>query len=227
MRHVSDQATDKPALRADAERNRQKLLAAAKELFAECGLDVTLDDIARHAGVGTGTAYRRFPNKAALIDELIAERIAAMVALAEAGLEADDPIDGIRTYVTGVLELQIADRSVKQVLFSSERGRERVAAARARLAPAVTRLIERAKAAGAVRDDVLASDVAMTTLMLSTVVDFSRDVEPTLYERYVDVLLDGLRPGRPAPAQPALDMERFHPAMEAYKLGAPPRPSRC
>ena len=68
-------STPEPApLRADAERNRQRLLEAARELFAERGLDVTLDEIARHAGVGTGTAYRRFPNKDALIEALMVER---------------------------------------------------------------------------------------------------------------------------------------------------------
>ena len=69
-------------LRADAERNRQRLLVAAKELFATRGLHVTLDDIARHAGVGTGTAYRRFPNKDALIEALMADRIHEIGAIA-------------------------------------------------------------------------------------------------------------------------------------------------
>ena len=69
-------------LRADAERNRRRLLDAASELFSRRGLEVTLDDIARHAGVGVGTAYRRFPNKDALIEELMTERIDTLRAIA-------------------------------------------------------------------------------------------------------------------------------------------------
>ena len=70
-------------LRADAERNRQRILAAAAELFTERGLEPSLDDVARHAGVGVGTVYRRFPDKASLADALFDERIDALVALAE------------------------------------------------------------------------------------------------------------------------------------------------
>src|ERR687886_281605 len=130
-------------LRADAERNRQRLLVAARELFAQRGLDVTLDDIARHAGVGVGTAYRRFADK--------------------------------------------------DVLFSPGRGRERVAHARRALAPAVAKLVARAVEAGAVRGDMSTTDVPVINFMLNTVVDFSRDVEPELYKRYVAIVLDGLR----------------------------------
>ena len=74
-------------LRRDAERNRQRILAAAGELFAERGLAVTLDDIARHAGVGVGTVYRRYPDKELLIDALFEERLTALCEAAEAALE--------------------------------------------------------------------------------------------------------------------------------------------
>jgi AcrR family transcriptional regulator len=82
-------------LRRDAERNRQRILAAAGELFAERGLSVTLDDIARHAGVGVGTVYRRFPDKNELIDALFEDRLKALCAAAEAALASDDPWDGL------------------------------------------------------------------------------------------------------------------------------------
>src|SRR4051812_30038144 len=74
-------------LRADAERNRQRILDAAREVFADRGLDVTLDEIARHAGVGVGTAYRRFPNKEALVEALMVERIGELEQLARECLE--------------------------------------------------------------------------------------------------------------------------------------------
>src|ERR1700754_2230621 len=111
-------------LRADAERNRQRLLGAAKELFAERGVEVTLDEIARHAGVGTGTAYRRFPNKDALIEALMADRIGESGAIAQECLEDPDPWRAFAVFFERSLALMAADRGLKEVLFSPGRGRE-------------------------------------------------------------------------------------------------------
>ena len=181
-------------LRADAERNRQRLLAAAKDLFATRGLDVTLDEVARHAGVGTGTAYRRFPNKDALIDALMVDRIAELRTLAEECLEDPDPWAGLTGYFDRALALQAADRGLKDVLFSSGRGRERSNHARRQIAPVVTKLVKRAVEAGAVRSDFSTSDVPLINFMLNTIVDFGREVSPDLYKRYLAIVLDGLRP---------------------------------
>lgn len=222
----SDSHAETPTLRADADRNRRRLLDAAREVFAEHGLDVTLDDIARHAGLGVGTAYRRFPNKRVLIDELLVEHVTTMRDIARRQLDAPDPIAGLRGYVQEVVELQVADRSVKQVMFASDRGHQRVEEARAGLAPAITALVDRARDAGLLRDDVLPSDVAMITLMLSVVVDFGRGYEPELFRRYLDWLIAALLRDGPATAHPPLDMERFHDAMHEFKLGAAPKPQR-
>ena len=78
-------------MRRDAERNRQRILAAAAEVFTERGLDATLDEVARAAGVGVGTVYRRFPDKESLIEELFRDRVDAMVKLAEEALTEPDP----------------------------------------------------------------------------------------------------------------------------------------
>lgn len=90
-------------LRRDAERNRRRILDAARELFASEGLHVSLDDIAHHAEVGVGTVYRRFPDKDALIDALFDEEIEAIVALAERGLAENDPWTGLEQFVLGAL----------------------------------------------------------------------------------------------------------------------------
>jgi len=206
-------------LRADAERNRQRLLDAAREVFAERGLDVTLDEIARHAGVGTGTAYRRFPNKHALVEALMIERIGELEATARECLADPDPWRGIAGYLEKALQQQSADRGLKEVLFSPGVARERVAEARLRLAPVVTELVERAVAAGAVRGDMAVTDVPLINFMLSTLVDIGRDVEPELYRRYLQIVLDGLRP-RPGqaselPVEP-LDFEQFQQAMRRW-----------
>ncbi len=206
-------------LRADAERNRQRLLVAAKELLATRGLDVTLDDVARHAGVGTGTAYRRFPNKDALIDALMVDRIGEIAQIARECLEDPDPWVGLTSYFDRALALQAADRGLKEVLFSAGRGRERSNQARRAIAPVVTKLVARAKDAGVVRSDIDTSDVPLINFMLNTIVDFSRDVEPELYRRYLAIVLDGLRPRddlEPLPVEP-LHVTEFQDAMARWK----------
>jgi AcrR family transcriptional regulator len=206
-------------LRADAERNRQRLLAAAKDLFATRGLDVTLDDIARHAGVGTGTAYRRFPNKDALIDALMVDRIGELAQIARDCLEDPDAWRALTGYFERALALQAADRGLKEVLFSSGRGRVRSNQARQQIAPVVTKLVRRAVEAGAVRSDVAVSDVPLINFMLNTVVDFGRDIEPDLYRRYLAIVLDGLRPRddlEPLPVD-ALPVRTFQDALARWK----------
>ena len=213
--------TDTP-LRADAERNRQRLLDAARELFATRGLDVTLDEVARHAGVGTGTAYRRFPNKDALIDALMADRIGEIGAIARECLEEQpDPWLALVGFFERSLALQSADRGLKEVLFATGRGRERTAHARQQIAPWVTQIVQRAKEAGVVRDDMDTSDVPLINFMLTLVVDVGRDVEPDLWRRYLAIVLDGLRPqpdGAKLPV-PALGIAAFQEAISHY----PPR----
>src|SRR4051794_21946295 len=106
-----------PKLRADAARNRERILAAAAEAFAGGGLTVTLDEIARRAGVGVGTVYRRFPDKDVLIDALFEQRIAELVALAVEAREAPDAWTGLVHFFEAGLALQAADRGLKEVLL--------------------------------------------------------------------------------------------------------------
>ena len=206
-------------LRADAERNRQRLLAAAKELFANRGLDVTLDEIARHAGVGTGTAYRRFANKEALIDALMVDRIAELGAIAEECFQDPDPWVGLAGYLRRALGLMAVDRGLKEVLFSTGRGHDRVAHARRAIAPVITKLVHRAVEAGAVRSDMSTTDVPMISVMLTGLIDFARDADPEVYKRYLAIVLDGLRPRddlEPLPVQ-ALSIPAFQDAMARWK----------
>jgi AcrR family transcriptional regulator len=206
-------------LRADAERNRQRLLAAAKELFAERGLDVTLDEVARHAGVGTGTAYRRFANKETLIDALMVDRIAELGAIAEECLQDPDPWVGLTGYLHRALGLMATDRGLKEVLFSTGRGHDRVAHARRAIAPVITKLVHRAVEAGAVRSDMSTTDVPMISVMLTALIDFARDTDLDVYKRYLAIVLDGLRPRddlEPLPV-PALSIPAFQQAMARWK----------
>src|SRR3954452_23985090 len=105
------EATTRP-LRKDAAKNRERLLASARELFAEHGLGVTLNDIAHHAGVGDGTAYRRFANKEEVIDALFEERLQPVEAAARESLEEPDPWLALTGYLERTLQLQFGDRGL-------------------------------------------------------------------------------------------------------------------
>jgi AcrR family transcriptional regulator len=202
-------------LRADAERNRARILAAASEVFAERGLDVSLDDIAAHAGVGVGTVYRRFPDKDALIGALFEDKIDRAVALADAALEIEDPWEGFTTFMRGMCRMQAQDRGFKDALLLRGPGRERVAAARERIAPRAIKLLTRAQEAGAVRADLGPFDVPMINLCVGLIADRTRDIAPDYWERVLTILIDGISAqGRttPMPVEP-LGREAFTEAM--------------
>ena len=206
-------------LRADAERNRARILLAAAEIFAERGLDVSLDDIAARAGVGVGTVYRRFPDKDALIDALFEEKIDRAVALAEAALEVEDPWEGFTSFMRGMCRMQAGDRGFKDALLARDRGRERVAAARERIAPLAMKLLARAQKAGAVRSDLGPFDVPMLNLCVSLIADRTRDIAPDYWERVLTIIIDGISakgPTTPMPVEP-LDRETFTEAMASAR----------
>jgi AcrR family transcriptional regulator len=202
-------------LRADAERNRARILAAASEVFAERGLDASLDDIAAHAGVGVGTVYRRFPDKDALIDALFEDKIDRAVALADTSLEIEDPWEGFTTFMRGMCRMQAQDRGFKDALLLRGPGRERVAAARERIAPRAIKLLTRAQEAGAVRADLGPFDVPMINLCVGLIADRTRDIAPDYWERVLTILIDGISAqGRTTPMPVSqLDREAFTEAM--------------
>jgi AcrR family transcriptional regulator len=218
-------ATTERPLRKDAERNRQRILEAAGELFTERGLGVTLNDIAHHAGCGVGTVYRRFPDKEQLIDALFEERIAELVAAAEEALASDDPWDGLVGFLGQGLELQAHDRGLKELLLSTDEGHARVTGVRERLMPIVGQLIERAQASGALRADITHEDMPVVQVMLGAVIDGARDVRPDLWRRYLAIILRGLRADATAveelPVRP-LTEEQLEDAMRCWQ--PPPRP---
>ena len=211
--------TEKP-LRKDAERNRQRILVAASELFAERGLEVTMDDIAHHAGVGVGTVYRRFPDRELLIDALFEDTLERMVALAREAREIEDPWEGFVYFLEGALEMQTSNRGLKALLFSTAHGRERVAEARARITPVASQLLRRAQESGDVRPDITDTDMPLVSLSLGTTNDFAGHVEPEIWRRHLGIVLDGLRTRRDAPSklpvEPMAEEELDH-AMRTWR----------
>jgi AcrR family transcriptional regulator len=203
-------------LRADAERNRRRILAAARKLFAARGLKVVLDDIAAEAGVGVGTVYRRFPSRDALIDALFEERIEEIAQAARDALTYDDPWEGFVTFVREAVRLQASDRGLREALFTTGPGRARVERARATITPAAAQLVRRAQEAGRLRDDIVVFDAAMMQVMIGAVADATRDIAPDTWERFLGIVLDGMAQSRSSPTPlnaPPLDAEQFTAAM--------------
>ena len=119
-------------LRRDAEANRGRILAAAAEAFAELGLEVPVDEIARRAGVGMGTLYRRFPTKSALVEAIFEEHLGRLAALAEEGLRDDDPWRGFAGFLEGTVALQAENRGFAAIVAMHLRDEKLLAAARKR-----------------------------------------------------------------------------------------------
>jgi AcrR family transcriptional regulator len=205
-------------LRRDAERNRQRILEAAREGFADRGLGITLDEIARLAGVGVGTVYRRFPNKELLIDALFEERIGEIVELAREAVADEDAWRGLTSFLEGSVDLLASDRGLRELVLGSTYGPERVVHARSRIKPQVDQLVARAQAQGTLRADVGASDFPLLLMMLDAVVATTRDVDPRTWRRALGIVLDGLKaPGTaPLPGAP-LEVPQLELAIRAWR----------
>jgi AcrR family transcriptional regulator len=208
-------------LRADAERNRQRILAAAAELFTEQGLDPSLDDVARHAGVGVGTVYRRFPDKASLADALFDERIDALVAMAQQAQAEPDAWAALVSFLEHSAEMLASDRGLRQILMFAAQGHDRVICASDRMRPAIESLVKRAQAEGQVRADLAATDIPIIEFMLAAVAEYARQVRPAVWRRYLALILDALRPasssGRPLP-EPELSPDEMVEVMRSNPL---------
>lgn len=213
---MSDPSEQPRPLRSDARRNRDRLLAAARELFAERGVAVAMADIARHAGVSNGTLYNRFPTREDLIEAAFTDRLETMAALAAQALADEDPWRGFTGYLTAVCELQAADRGFNEVVarlpFSLEAQRLQSEAV-----AAIAKLMHRARQAGALRDDLAVEDLAFVSWGISRTVERTADLAPRLWRRHLALLLDGFRAegAHPLP-EPPLAPGLTHPAARQH-----------
>lgn len=183
-------------LRRDAARNRQRILAAAAEVFTDRGLDATLDEVARAAGVGVGTVYRRFPDKESLISALFRDRIDALVTVAEQACAATDPWRSLVGYLDFVVATLAGDLGLRQLMMFGTYERDQVCYARDRILPVVTRLVERAQASGDLRQDFRATDVKMIVFMFASIAEYAAAAAPEVWRRYLAMFVDGLRASR-------------------------------
>ena len=177
-------------LRADAQRNLDRVLIAAAEAFAVHGPNVSVDEIARRAGVGHGTVFRRFPNKEALIAAVVSERLRELGDRAEALLDEPDAGAAFEQFVWQVAELQARDRTLFECAPLCSEIPE-VADAKARLSGLVAELVTRAQQEGSLRLDIEPGDVPV--LVGSAILGSTQATDPDAWRRYVAVVLAGLR----------------------------------
>jgi AcrR family transcriptional regulator len=209
-------AVERP-LRRDARENRDRILVAARTTFTELGMDASVEEIARRAGVGMGTLYRRFPTKDTLIDAVFEEHLDHIAAIAEDALGEPDAWAAFLGYLSQIVELQVTDRGLSEILGSRLRTERLVSRARTRLRPLVEQLIERAQATGGLRPDVVFEDVSVLLWTTGRVVDATRDVQPSFWQRYLALLVDGLRAGSAGPLpRPPLTADEHRRAMTHF-----------
>jgi AcrR family transcriptional regulator len=181
-------------LRADAQRNRARIVQAAGAAFAEQGLDVCVDEIARRAGVGMGTLYRRFPTKAQLVQAIFEERLRELEPVAEQALAGDDPWAGLTALVHATVASQAADQGLLQMLARSMGADVLAADARERFFAPFQELLARSQRAGQVRGDVAPGDLpALLRMAGAAAVAQPGAAADDGWPRHVALLLDGLR----------------------------------
>lgn len=203
-------------LRVDAERNRARIVEAAQAAFAEQGLDVPLEDIAEHAGLGIATLYRRFPTRDDLIAACFERRVAEYAAAAEEALAAPDGWSGFCAYVQRVCAMQATDRGLKDVLTRTFPEAKTLEAHRARGYELSVRVIERAMASGTLRADFVPEDLVLLLMANAGVVQGAGQAAPDAWQRFVGLMLDGCHsqgasplPPPPSPRQMIRAMRRL------------------
>ncbi len=181
-------SADRP-LRRDAAANRQRVLDAAAQVFATHGLEASVDEIARVAGVGMGTLYRRFPTKDALIAALVQDVLDRMQALAEEAAARSDGT-GLEFFLAASSAYQAQHRGCLPRLWATGTDQESVDRVRRSIAD----LLQDAKAHGLVRREVTPTDLTVLMWSVRGVIETTREVAPDAWQRHLDILIAGLRP---------------------------------
>jgi AcrR family transcriptional regulator len=181
-------------LRADARRNLERILAAARDVFAEHGSEASVAEIAERAGVGTATIFRRFPTKDALIAAIIEQRLADLVAQVNQALAQPDPGKAFHGFMRIVTECNVRDRCFCEAAGTNVFHEPRVAPLVDEFLKGLETLLIRAQGSGAVRKDVTAVDALVLALAVAQSAHAVENAAPDAWRRYLDLVLDGLRP---------------------------------
>lgn len=208
------------SLRSDAARNRAALVAAAREVMAERGLEAPLDDVARRAGIGNATLYRRFPRRVDLIAAVFADRMADHARAVQAALDAADPWEGLRSYIEAAAELQVHDRGIADLITMDVSMAPQIEALRDQAFRGLVEVIERAKAAGALRADATPEDIVVILQANAGLVGRSHRAASQASHRLVHLLLDGLGADAATPGPTAPSPRRMRAAMREHSRRA-------
>ncbi len=184
-------------LRADARRNQEQLLAAARDVFTERGADAPLEEIARRAGLGIGTLYRRFPNRQALLRAVVLDALAHSGAAATAALEeSPDAFGALARYMHAALDIKVA-AVIPALMDQVDLEDPEMRTARDRASAPAVEIVEAAHAEGSLRPEVTFGDVGLMIVRLANPLpgSFPADLGRRLAHRHLELLLAGLRVG--------------------------------
>ncbi|CRK50426.1 Transcriptional regulator, TetR family [Rhodococcus sp. RD6.2] len=180
-------------LRADAQDNRDRVMDAAKALFSEYGLTVTMREIARRAGVGPATLYRRFPTKQVLVEEAFAQELRACRDIVDDGAADPDPWRGFCAVIERTVVLNVRNHGFVEAFMSEDREAGGFAVHRATLFRKVAALARRAQAAGELRRDFVLDDVVLVLVAARGLASLPLDSRPAAARRYAGLAIDGFR----------------------------------
>ncbi|MFV0524120.1 MAG: TetR/AcrR family transcriptional regulator [Acidimicrobiales bacterium] len=204
-----------PSLRSDAARNRTAIVTAAREVMAERGLEVPLDEIARRAGIGNATLYRRFPRRVDLIAAVFADRMVDHDKAVATALAAPDPWRGLCNYLEAAGEMQVHDRGIADLITMDVSMAPEIKALRDQAFGGLTEVIERAKTAGALRADATAEDMMVILQANAGLVARAHRASSEASRRLIHLLIDGLRAEAATPGPVAPSPRRMLAAMRA------------
>jgi AcrR family transcriptional regulator len=206
-------------LRADAERNRQLLLQAAREVFADQGLDASSKEIARRAGVGIATLYRRFPTRQGLLVATFGPKLAAYTEAIDRALKDPDPWRGFCDYLTAITAMQQGDRGFRDILTQAFPDARELRAQRDHVYHGVAELIERAKATGCLREDFVPEDVPLLLMANAGVVAATAEHAPESSKRLVGYLLQAFASAAASELPPPATPQRMYRALTRHQPG--------
>jgi AcrR family transcriptional regulator len=225
---ADSEAQARRPLRRDAERNRLLILSSARTVFAQHGLDASLDEVAREAGLGVGTVYRRFPNRDALIDALFVDSIATIGRLVDQSLGKARAWDGLRHFMASMLDLQCQDKGLRDIMLARRAPEATEELIRNSIKPPLRHLVRRAQDEGDLRRDLTDTDVGVLEIAVLGAAEFTAHADPDVWHRYLAIVMDGMRARPDTPGahggntpleHPPLDDDQIDACMDGWKYG--------
>lgn len=191
---MTNPAVTKP-MRSDGVRTRKLLVRAAAEAFAEHGIEASVSEIAERAGIGKATVFRHFSTKEDLLAAVVCENQSSLVAIGAGLVQAEDPADGLREFMTAAIELQVRDRAFCQVAHGEARDHPDVRKGQEMLDAVTDALTDRARLHGAIRQDITGRDIMLLMSGIFQTASPLLATQPQLWRRYLRLVLDGMRAG--------------------------------